>query len=115
ASPLFSALGKTITYCGPSGTGQIVKACNQVLVALIIEAISESLVLGSKAGVAPDILLKVLSGGLAQNRFMDLRGQAMLQHAFEPSTSDSEIASMMSATSTWLQALTIWPAPLGPQ
>ena len=84
ASPLFSALGKTITYCGPSGAGQIVKACNQVLVALIIEAISESLVLGSKAGVAPDLLLKVLSGGLAQNRFMDLRGQAMIQHAFEP-------------------------------
>lgn len=84
ASPLFSALGKTITYCGPSGAGQIVKACNQVLVALIIEAISESLVLGSKAGVAPDILLKVLSGGLAQNRFMDLRGQAMIEHAFAP-------------------------------
>jgi 2-hydroxy-3-oxopropionate reductase len=84
AYSLFSALGKTITYCGPGGTGQIVKACNQVLVALIIEAISESLLLGSKAGVAPDIILKVLSGGLAQNRFMDLRGQAMIQHAFEP-------------------------------
>lgn len=84
ASPLFSALGKTITYCGPSGAGQVVKACNQVLVALIIEAISESFVLGSKAGVAPDILLKVLSGGLAQNRFMDLRGQAMIEHAFAP-------------------------------
>jgi 2-hydroxy-3-oxopropionate reductase len=77
-------LGKTITHCGPNGAGQIVKACNQVLVALIIEAISESLVLGAKAGVAPDILLKVLSGGLAQNRFMDLRGQMMLQHTFEP-------------------------------
>ncbi len=84
ASPLFSALGKTITYCGPGGAGQIVKACNQVLVALIIEAISESFVLGSKAGVAPDTILRVLSGGLAQNRFMDLRGQAMIQHAFEP-------------------------------
>lgn len=84
AQPLFSVLGKTITYCGPSGSGQIVKACNQVLVALIIEAISEALVLGAKAGVAPDIILKVLSGGLAQNRFMDLRGAAMIQHAFDP-------------------------------
>ena len=84
AHPLFSALGKTITYCGPGGSGQIVKACNQVLVALIIEAVSEALVLGAKAGVAPDIILKVLSGGLAQNRFMDLRGSSMIQHAFEP-------------------------------
>ena len=84
AQPLFSVLGKTITYCGPGGSGQIVKACNQVLVALIIEAVSEALVLGAKAGVAPDIILKVLSGGLAQNRFMDLRGSSMIRHAFEP-------------------------------
>src|SRR5437588_65031 len=79
AHPLFAVLGKTITYCGPSGSGQIVKACNQVLVALIIEGVSEALVLGAKAGVAPDIILKVLSGGLAQNRFMDLRGSSMIQ------------------------------------
>jgi 2-hydroxy-3-oxopropionate reductase len=84
AQPLFSVLGKTITYCGPGGSGQIVKACNQVLVALIIEAISEALVLGAKAGVAPDIILKVLSGGLAQNRIMDLRGSSMIRHSFEP-------------------------------
>src|SRR5438093_9542829 len=84
AQPLFSVLGKTITYCGPGGSGQTVKACNQVLVALIIEAISEALVLGAKAGVSPDIILKVLSGGLAQNRFMDLRGASMIQHSFEP-------------------------------
>jgi len=55
-----------------------------VLVALIIEAISEALVLGAKAGVSPDIILQVLSGGLAQNRFMDLRGASMIRHAFEP-------------------------------
>ena len=84
AQPLFSVLGKTITYCGPGGSGQTVKACNQVLVALIIEAISEALVLGAKAGVSPDIILKVLSGGLAQNRFMDLRGASMIRHVFEP-------------------------------
>lgn len=84
AKPLLSRLGQTITYCGHSGSGQIVKACNQVLVALIIEAISESLVLGAKAGVAPDIIIKVLSGGLAQTQFMDLRGSSMIQHSFEP-------------------------------
>ena len=81
---LFSVLGKTLTYCGPSGSGQIVKACNQVLVALIIEGVSEVLVLGAKAGVAPDIILNVLSGGLAQTRFMDLHGSSMIRHSFEP-------------------------------
>jgi len=84
AQPIFAALGKTITYCGTHGAGQTVKACNQVVVALIIAAISEGLVLGSKAGIQPEILLQVLSGGLAQNRVMDLRGPTMITHNFEP-------------------------------
>lgn len=82
--PILAVLGKTVTYCGPVGAGQTVKACNQVAVALIIGAISEALVLGAKAGVQPDIILQVLSGGIAQNRFMDLRGANMIQHRFEP-------------------------------
>lgn len=84
ASEIFQALGKTITYCGPSGAGQTVKACNQVVVALTIEAVSEALVLGSKAGVDPEIILKVLGGGLAQNRVMEMRGPNMIKHIFEP-------------------------------
>jgi 2-hydroxy-3-oxopropionate reductase len=84
AQPIFSALGKTITYCGEHGAGQTVKACNQVVVALIIAAVSEGLVLGSKAGIDPEIILRVLSGGLAQSRVMDLRGPTMIAHHFEP-------------------------------
>ena len=84
ARPVFAALGKTITYCGPNGAGQAVKACNQVVVALVIEAVSEGLVLGAKAGVDPEVILQVLGGGLAQNRVMDLRGPTMIRHRFEP-------------------------------
>ena len=84
AKPIFEAMGKTIVLCGAIGSGQIVKACNQIVVALVIEAVSEALVLGSKAGVKPEIILQVLSGGLAQNRVMDLRGQTMIEHNFTP-------------------------------
>jgi 2-hydroxy-3-oxopropionate reductase len=84
ARPIFDVLGTTVTHCGPSGTGQTVKACNQVAVALIIAAVSEALVLGSKAGVAPEIILQVLGGGLAQNRVMELRGPNMIRHRFDP-------------------------------
>jgi len=84
AQPVFEALGTTITHCGPNGSGQIVKACNQLVVALMIEATSEALVLGAKAGVQPEVILKVLGGGLAQNRVMDLRGPTMIEHRFEP-------------------------------
>ena len=82
--PVFQALGKTIVHVGASGAGQTVKACNQIVVALTIEAVSEALVLGSKAGVNPQKILQVLSGGLAANRVMELRGPGMLAHNFAP-------------------------------
>ncbi len=84
AKPLFEAMGETVTHVGPPGTGQVVKACNQIVVALAIEAVSEGLVLGSRAGVAPQKLLEVLSGGLAANRVMEVKREKLLQHDFEP-------------------------------
>jgi 2-hydroxy-3-oxopropionate reductase len=82
--PIFQVLGKTIVHVGGSGAGQVVKACNQIVVALVIEAVSEALVLGSKAGVDPARILQVLGGGLAANRVMELRGASMLAHDFTP-------------------------------
>ncbi len=84
AKPIFEVLGQTITHCGPIGSGQVVKACNQVVVAVVIEAVSEAIVLGTKAGVDPEIIIKVLSGGLAQTRVMDLRGLTMIRDEFNP-------------------------------
>jgi 2-hydroxy-3-oxopropionate reductase len=82
--PIFQALGKTVVHVGKSGAGQVVKACNQIVVALVIEAVSEALVLGSKAGVDPAKILQVLNGGLAANRVIELRGASMLTHDFTP-------------------------------
>jgi len=82
--PIFEALGKTIVHVGANGAGQVVKACNQIVVALIIEAVSEALVLGSRAGVDPAKILQVLHGGLAANRVIELRGAGMLAHDFAP-------------------------------
>jgi 2-hydroxy-3-oxopropionate reductase len=84
AEPLFQALGKTVVHVGDIGAGQVVKACNQVVVALTIEAVSEALVLGSKAGVEPARILDVLSGGLAGNKVMEVRRDNFLEHDFAP-------------------------------
>ena len=84
AKPIFEVLGKTIVHVGEVGAGQVVKACNQIVVALTIEAVSEALVLGSKAGVDPAVILQVLSGGLAANRVMEVRGPNFLKHDFRP-------------------------------
>ena len=84
ARPLFEVMGDTVTHVGPVGTGQVVKAANQIVVALTIEAVSEALVLGSKGGVAPEKILDVLGGGLAGNKVMDLKREKMLDHSFDP-------------------------------
>ena len=84
AKPLFDVLGKTVVHMGGAGTGQTAKACNQILVAVTIEAVSEALVLASKAGVDPDRLIEVLSGGLAGNKVMEVRRRNFLEHDFTP-------------------------------
>jgi 2-hydroxy-3-oxopropionate reductase len=84
AHPLFEAMGETIVYVGESGAGQVTKAANQIVVALVLEAVSEALVLGSKAGVEPSELIEVLSGGLAANRAMEVKRDKLLGHDFEP-------------------------------
>jgi 2-hydroxy-3-oxopropionate reductase len=82
--PIFEIMGKTITLCGPNGAGQTVKACNQIQVALNFIGMAEAFVLGTKAGVDPAIILKVLSGGYAQTRVMDVRGPKIIKGEFEP-------------------------------
>ncbi|MBA3416032.1 MAG: 2-hydroxy-3-oxopropionate reductase [Chloroflexia bacterium] len=84
AMPLFEAMGKTIVHVGGPGAGQVVKACNQVAVAVNYAALSEALVLGMKAGVAPEKILQVLGGGLANSRVLEMRGATMIEGRFEP-------------------------------
>src|SRR5215208_3977733 len=84
ARPLFDVMGKVATHVGPIGAGQVVKACNQIVVALTIEAVSEALVLGSKGGVAPEKLVEALSGGLAGSAVMEAKKAKFFSHHFEP-------------------------------
>ena len=77
-------MGKTIVHVGPAGAGQVVKVCNQVVVAVVIEAVSEALVLGAKAGVDPSRIADVLQGGLASTKVLELRRENMLTGHFDP-------------------------------
>jgi 2-hydroxy-3-oxopropionate reductase len=81
--PIFQLMGKNIVYCGEAGSGQVVKACNQILVAGVLETASEALVLGAKAGVDPEVVLKVIAGGYAM-RVLDVRGPLLLKRNFQP-------------------------------
>jgi len=84
ALPLFQIMGKTIVHVGSYGAGQVVKACNQVMVAMQMEAMAEALVLGTKAGVDPAKIIEVLTGGYAKCRVMEVRGPEILKRNFKP-------------------------------
>ncbi|MBA2693772.1 MAG: NAD(P)-dependent oxidoreductase [Rubrobacter sp.] len=83
ARTLFEVMGKTVTHVGENGAGQITKAANQIVVALVIEAVSEALVLGEKGGVPPEKVLDVLGGGLAANKVMEVKREKFLTGDFE--------------------------------
>jgi len=81
--PLFKVLGKPV-LCGGHGAGQIVKACNQVLVAITLLGMSEALLLGTKTGIDPAIIVKVLNGGLARCGVLENRGLRVIEGDFKP-------------------------------
>jgi 2-hydroxy-3-oxopropionate reductase len=84
AMPIFEALGKTIVHVGPSGAGQVTKACNQLVVAATIEAVAEALLLAERSGIDPAKVREALLGGFAGSKILEVHGQRMLDHAFEP-------------------------------
>jgi len=84
ALPLFEAMGSSVTHVGPAGAGQVVKACNQVAVALILEGLVEAVTLGAAAGVNPETILDVFAGGMVGGRMLEARGPALLSRDHEP-------------------------------
>jgi 2-hydroxy-3-oxopropionate reductase len=84
ARPIFQVLGKTITHIGDCGAGQVAKACNQIIVAVTIEAAGEALVLAEKAGVDPARVREALLGGYAQSRILEVHARRALQRQFRP-------------------------------
>lgn len=84
ALPVFEKLGKNIIHIGDSGSGQVTKACNQVAVALTIQAAAEALTLARKAGVDVEKVRGALLGGLAQSRILDIHGKRIIDRNFSP-------------------------------
>jgi 3-hydroxyisobutyrate dehydrogenase-like beta-hydroxyacid dehydrogenase len=68
--PVLSLVGSTVRHLGPSGAGETAKACNQVVVAATVTALSEALVLADAAGIDRTQLLELLGGGLADSEVL---------------------------------------------
>jgi 2-hydroxy-3-oxopropionate reductase len=82
--PVLDLMGKNITLVGANGDGQTCKVCNQIIVALNIEAVSEALVFASKAGADPARVRQALMGGFAASRILEVHGERMIKRTFDP-------------------------------
>jgi 2-hydroxy-3-oxopropionate reductase len=82
--PLFNVLGKNVVHVGDHGAGQVAKACNQIVAALTIEAVSEALTFARKNGVDAARVREALMGGFAGSKILEVHGQRMLDNDFKP-------------------------------
>lgn len=82
--PVFLCMGKTVTWIGESGAGQVAKACNQIVGAVTVLAVAEALNFASKSGVDPALVRQALLGGAAYSRILESHGQRMLDRQFSP-------------------------------
>jgi 2-hydroxy-3-oxopropionate reductase len=73
AMPVLKAIGRTITHVGESGSGQIAKAANQIMVAAQMVAMGELLIFARKAGADPRKVVEAIKGGAAQCWTLDVK------------------------------------------
>lgn len=82
--PLFECMGKNIVHIGDHGAGQVAKACNQIVVAVTIEAVAEALTFARKNGADAAKVREALMGGFAGSKIMEVHGKRMLDNDFKP-------------------------------
>jgi 2-hydroxy-3-oxopropionate reductase len=82
--PVFQAMGKSVVWCGEIGAGNTTKLANQIVVGLNIIAMSEALVLATKAGVDPKAVYQAIRGGLAGSTVLDAKAPLVLDRKFNP-------------------------------
>lgn len=82
ASPILSAMGR-VTHVGPSGSGQLVKLANQMIVGMTIGAVAEALLLVERGGGSSIKAIEAMQGGFASSRVLELHGMRMAQRDFK--------------------------------
>jgi 2-hydroxy-3-oxopropionate reductase len=84
ALPILREMGSSVVRVGDVGSGNITKLANQIMVALNIAAMSEALVLGTKAGVDPMAIYEAVRGGLAGSNVLDAKAPLIMERKFDP-------------------------------
>jgi len=83
ARQILSVCG-SVHHLGPLGSGQVAKACNQMVVSATMLALGEATVLGERSGIAPAELLEVLAGGYAGSTLLEAKKDKLINEEYEP-------------------------------
>jgi len=83
AVPILAPMGRAVLV-GPSGSGQLAKLANQIIVAINIGAVAEALILAEKGGADPAAVREAIRGGFAESRILEVHGERMLKRDFAP-------------------------------
>jgi 2-hydroxy-3-oxopropionate reductase len=81
--PLLDSLGRTIVHIGPSGAGQVAKACNQICIVVSQLGVAEAVLLAERSGVDVARVIPALMGGIAASRVLELQGPKMAERRFD--------------------------------
>lgn len=101
AMPVLEKVGSTVVHFGGPGAGEIAKACNQVVVASTVTAISEALVLADAYGLDRGELLRILGGGLANSEVLAQKRDRWLTKDFAGGGSaDNQLKDLRFAEET---------------
>ena len=82
--PVLAAMAASVVRVGEVGAGNVAKLANQIIVALNIAAMSEALVLATKAGVEPEMVYQAIRGGLAGSTVLDAKAPLVMDRKFDP-------------------------------
>jgi 2-hydroxy-3-oxopropionate reductase len=84
AWPALTAMGRTVRHLGPVGAGSLAKACNQMVVASTMIALSEAATLAELAGLDVERFLDVLAGGYAGGRLLEVKRDNLIRRRYPP-------------------------------
>ena len=82
--PVMKAMAGSVVLTGEIGAGNVTKLANQVIVALNLAAMSEALVLATKAGVSPELVYQAIRGGLAGSAVLEAKAPLVMDRKFNP-------------------------------
>ena len=82
--PVLEAMGSSVVRVGDVGAGGFTKLSNQIIVAGVLQAISEAMVLAKKAGVNIQLVHEAIRGGMAGGRTLDMKIPAFVEGKFKP-------------------------------